>query len=125
MPDATVLLRRIDQILGVSPAQWGLIIDQIVGEIEAAVGDEPVKESTSLRSDLVLKSVVVFAEATLLRFEAPRQFPDSWIHAQLDEQLGLDDLEVAARDVDAETMSFDTVDDLLDHVSKDNRLREP
>lgn len=123
-PDAKVLLHRIDQILGVSPTQWGLIIDQIVGEIEAAVGDEPVKESTSLRSDLVLKSVVVFDEATLLRFEAPRQFPDSWIHAQLDEQLGLDDLEIAARDVDAETMSFDTVDDLLDHVSKDNTSRE-
>jgi hypothetical protein len=125
VPDATVLLPRIVQILSVSPTQWGVIIDQIVGEIEEAVGDEPVKEATSLRSDLVLKSVVVFAGATLLRFEAPRQFPDSWIHAQLDEQLALDDLEVAARDVDAETMSFNTVDDLPDHVSKDNTSREP
>ena len=107
------------------PTQWGLIIDQIVGEIEAAVGDERVKESTRLRSDLVLKSVVVLAEAKLLRFEAPRQFPDSWIHAQLDEQFGLDDLAIAARDVGAETMSFDTVEDLLDHVSKDNTSQEP
>jgi hypothetical protein len=125
VPDAAVLLPRIVQILSVSPTQWGVIIDQIVGEIEEAVGDEPVKEATSLRSDLVLKSVVVLAGATLLRFEAPRQFPDSWIHAQLDEQLALDDLEVAARDVDAETMSFNTVDDLPDHVSKDNTSREP
>jgi len=125
VPDAAVLLPRIVQILSVSPTQWGVIIDQIVGEIEEAVGDEPVKEAISLRSDLVLKSVVVLAGATLLRFEAPRQFPDSWIHAQLDEQLALDDLEVAARDVDAETMSFNTVDDLPDHVSKDNTSREP
>ncbi|RSZ24363.1 cytochrome C5 [Variovorax beijingensis] len=124
-PDATALLRGIDQILGVSPTQWGLIIDQIVGEVEAAVGDEPVQETTSLRSDLVLKSVVVFAGTTLLRFEAPRQFPDSWIHAQLDEQLALDDLAVDAREVDAETVSFNTVDDLLDHVSEDNTPREP
>jgi hypothetical protein len=124
-PDATVLLRGIDQILGVSPTQWGLIIDQIVGEIEAAVGDEPVQETTSLRSELVLKSVVVFAGATLLRFEAPRQFPDSWIHAQLDGQLSLDELAVDAREVDAETVSFNNVDELLDHVSEDNTPREP
>lgn len=124
-PDATALLRGIDQILGVSPTQWGLIIDQIVGEIEAAVGDEPVQETTSLCSELVLKSVVVFAGATLLRFEAPRQFPDSWIHAQLDGQLSLDDLAVDAREVDAETVSFNNVDGLLDHVSEDNTPREP
>jgi hypothetical protein len=123
-PDATALLRGIDQILGVSPTQWGLIIDQIVGEIEVAVGDELVQETTSLRSELVLKSVVVFAEATLLRFEAPRQFPDSWIHAQLDGQLALDDLAVDARE-DAETVSFNTADELLDHVSEDNTPREP
>ena len=84
-----------------------------------------MQETTSLRSELVLKSVVVFAEATLLRFEAPRQFPDSWIHAQLDGQLALDDLAVDAREVDAETVSFNNVDELLDHVSEDNTPREP
>ncbi|MDH6590266.1 hypothetical protein M2165_000155 [Variovorax sp. TBS-050B] len=123
-PDVAALLRGIDQMLGISPTQWDLIIDQIADEIEAAVGDEPVQETTSLRSDLILKSVVVFAGATLLRFEAPRQFPDSWIHAQLDEQLALEDLAVDAREVDAETVSFNTVDDLLDHVSEDNTPRE-
>lgn len=124
-PDPAALLRGIDQILGVSPTQWGQIIDQIVGEIEAAVGDEPVQETTSLRSDLLLKSVVVFAGATLLQFEAPRQFPDSWIHAQLDEQLALDDLAIDAREVDAEAVPFNTPDDLLDHVSEDKAQREP
>jgi len=123
-PDVAALLHGIDQILGISPTQWELIIDQIADEIEAAVGDEPVQETTSLRSDLILKSVVVFAGATLLRFEAPRQFPDSWIHAQLDEQLALEDLAVDAREVDAETVSFNTVDDLLDHVSEDNTPRK-
>ena len=31
--DATALLRSIDRILGVSPTQGGLIIDQIVGRL--------------------------------------------------------------------------------------------
>ena len=122
-PEATALLRGIDRILGVSPRQWGEIIDQVVGEIEAAVGDEPVQEATRLRDDLVLKSVVVFAEATLLRFEAPRQFPDSWIHAQLDDQLALDDLAVDAREGDAETAPFNALDDLLDDISDEDKAR--
>jgi hypothetical protein len=123
-PDVTALLRGIDQILGVSPTHWALIIDQIVSEIEAAVGDEPVQEAIRLRDDLVLKSVVVFSGATLLRFEAPRQFPDNWIHAQPEEQLDLDDVAVDAREVNAETVSFSTLDELLDHISvEENRSK--
>ncbi|MGJ7572578.1 hypothetical protein ACSFBX_18765 [Variovorax sp. RB2P76] len=53
-PDVTALLRGIDQMLGVSPTHWALIIDQIVSEIEAAVGDEPVQEAIRLRDDLEL-----------------------------------------------------------------------
>lgn len=97
-PDLAALLRGIQRILDVSPAQWRVIVDEVVGEIEVAVGDEPVDETTPLRDDLALKSVVVFASATLLRFEAQRQFPDSWIHVQLDEHLAFEDLAVDARD---------------------------
>lgn len=119
-PDPAVLVRGIQRILDVSPEQWRVIVDEVVDEIEAAVGDEPVKETTPLRAELALKSVVVFASATLLRFEAPRQFPDSWIHVQLDEALAFEDLAVDARDPDVQTVSFDTLDDLLDHISAED-----
>lgn len=119
-PDPTVLVRGIRRILDVSPEQWRAIVDEVVDEIEAAVGDEPVNETTPLRAELSLKSVVVFASATLLRFEAPRQFPDSWVHVQLDEALAFEDLAVDARDPDTPTVSFDTLDDLLDHISAED-----
>ena len=109
-----------NSLSGTVPEQWRVIVDEVVDEIEAAVGDEPVNETTPLRADLALKSVVVFASATLLRFEAPRQFPDSWIHVQLDEALAFEDLAVDARDPDAQTVSFDTLDDLLDHISAED-----
>jgi len=119
-PDPAVLVLGIRRILDVSPGQWRAIVDEVVDEIEAAVGDEPVTEGTPLRAELSLKSVVVFASATLLRFEAPRQFPDSWIHVQLDEALAFEDLAVDARDPDTPTVSFDTLDDLLDHISAED-----
>lgn len=119
-PDPAVLVRGIRRILDVSPEQWRAIVDEVVDEIEAAVGDEPVNESTPLRAELSLKSVVVFASATLLRFEAPRQFPDSWIHVQLDEELAFEDLAVDARDPDVQTVTFGTLDDLLDHIGAED-----
>ena len=116
-PDATALLRGIERMLTISTEQWQSVIAEIVGEIEDAVGDEPVDETTDLRDDLALNSVVIFAEATLLRFEAPRQFPDSWIQVQLDDDLALEDLAVEPKDED-DAVEFDSLDDLLDHLSE-------
>ena len=45
-PDVAALLRGIQRILDVSPEQWRVIVDEVVDEIEAAVGDEPVNEAT-------------------------------------------------------------------------------
>ena len=47
---------------------------------------------------------------------APRQFPDSRILVQLDEDFEIENVEVTEDD-GAETIEFDSLDDLLDHIS--------
>lgn len=116
-PDATVLLAAIERLLTITPERWHRIIDSIAQEIEEAVGDQPIAEPIDLRDDLTLSSTVVFHDATLLSFAAPKQFPDSWIRAQLDEDLAVDGVAVDDRDDDVETVEFESVDDLLDHLS--------
>ena len=99
-----------------SESRWRTIIDEIVDDIEDAVDDEPVAEQTALRDDLEATSVVVFADAVLLAFLAPKQFPDSRILVQLDEDLEVDGVEV--RDLDGiETIEVDSLDELLDRIS--------
>ncbi|GIT80728.1 hypothetical protein LLS1_23970 [Leifsonia sp. LS1] len=108
----------VRRLLNLTVADWGGIVDAIAGELEAAVGSEPVEEQTDLRDDLALTSIVVFADATLLSFDAPRQFPDSLIRAQLDPDLAVEDVEVDERDDDGtETLTFSSLDALLDHLS--------
>jgi hypothetical protein len=93
------------------------VIDEVAADIEDAVDDDaPVIDQTDLRDDLEATSVVVFADALLLAFDAPRQFPDSRILVQLDEELEVSGIEVRERD-GVETVEFDTLDDLLDHIS--------
>ena len=77
-------------------AQWKAVIEAIVDEIEDAVEDDSVAEQIDLRDDLEVRSVVVFADAVLLRFEAPRQFPDSRILVQVDENSEVETVEVEA-----------------------------
>ena len=61
------------------------IIEEIAQEVEGAVGDDEVTEPTDLRDDLAIRSVVVFADAVLASFAAPRQFPNGRIRVQLSE----------------------------------------
>lgn len=119
VPDTGVLLAAVDRLLTVTPEQWLRIVDSVAEEIEEAVGDAPVHEPTDLRDDLSLTSTVVFNDALLLSFAAPKQFPDSWIRVQLDEQLAVDGVCIDDKDDDAEVVEFDSLDDLLDHVSED------
>lgn len=114
-PDA--LVAAVSRILSVSESRWRAVIDEVATDIDDAVDDEPVIEQIDLRDDLEATSVVVFADAALLAFLAPKQFPDSRILVQLDEELEVEGVEV--RDLDgAETVDFDTLDDLLDHISR-------
>lgn len=112
--DADELVAAAERIVALSEGEWAAIIAAIVAEIEDAVGDEPVREMTRLDDDLRLHAVVVLSEAVLLAFDAPTQFPDSTIRVQLDADLQVDDLEVHSG---AETVAFDDLDGLLDHVT--------
>lgn len=114
--DLDALLEAISRILSVNETTWRAVIDEVVADIEDAVDDEPVIEQVDLRDDLEATSVVVFADAVLLAFDAPRQFPDSRILVQLDEDLEVSGIEVRDRD-GVETVEFDSLDDLLDHIS--------
>lgn len=114
--DLGALLAAISRILSVNETTWRAVIDEVVADIEDAVDDEPVIEQVDLRDDLEATSVVVFADAMLLAFDAPRQFPDSRILVQLDEDLEVSGIEVRDRD-GVETVEFDSLDDLLDHIS--------
>lgn len=115
--DTGVLLAAVERVLTVSDARWGRIVDSVAGEIEEAVADQSVIEATDLRDDLTLTSMAVFHDAVLLSFAAPNQFPDSWIRAQLDEDLDVDGVVVDEKDDDVAVVEFGSLDDLLDHVS--------
>jgi len=114
-PDA--LVAAVSRILTVSESRWRAVIDEVATDIDDAVDDEPVIEQIDLRDDLEATSVVVFADAALLAFLAPKQFPDSRILVQLDEELEVEGVEV--RELDGtETVDFDTLDELLDEISR-------
>ena len=75
-------------------------IEAVASEIEEAVADDgAIAEQTDLRADIEPKSLVVFADAVLLSLAAPRQFPDSRILVQLDEDLEIENVEVAEDEV--------------------------
>lgn len=110
--DEDALLEAISGILSISESRWRAVIEEVAVEIEDAVADDeaPVIEQTDLRDDLEATSVVVFADAVLLGFLAPRQFPDSRILVQLDEDLEVDGVEVRDRETD-DAGTFTAVED--------------
>lgn len=117
--DHDALIDAVSRILSVGESRWRAVIDEVATDIDDAVDDEPVVEQIDLRDDLEATSVVVFADAVLLAFLAPKQFPDSRILVQLDEDLEVDGVEV--RELDgSESIDFDTLDALLDEISGDD-----
>lgn len=120
--DDDALLAAITRILSVSETRWRAVIDEVADDIDEAVDDEPVLEQIDLRDDLEATSVVVFADAVLVAFDAPKQFPDSRILVQLDGDLEIANIEVRDRDGaeggSVETVDFDSLDDLLDEISR-------
>lgn len=118
--DDDALLEAITRILSVSETRWRAVIDEVADDIDEAVDDEPVLEQIDLRDDLEATSVVVFADAVLIAFDAPKQFPDSRILVQLDDDLEVANIEVRDR-AEGETVEVDDIDDLLDRLSGDDR----
>lgn len=96
--DDDALIAAITRILSVSESRWRAVIDEVADDIDEAVDDEPVLEQVDLRDDLEATSVVVFADAVLIAFDAPRQFPESRILVQLDDDLEVANIEVRDRD---------------------------
>lgn len=117
--DVTIeeLVERVRVFLAMTSEAWMEIIGDTVAELEEAVGDQPILELGSLREDLSVTSVVVFADAVLLSFLAPLQLPDAVVRVQLDNELMFEDIEVAIEGV--ESLEFDNLDDLLDDISKE------
>lgn len=116
--DEDALMAAVERVLSVSESRWRAIVDEVAADIEEVVDDEPVAEQIDLRDDLEASSVVVFADAVLLAFLAPKQFPESRILVQLDADLEVDGIEVRELDGSA-TTEFDSLDDLLDHLTRD------
>ncbi|MFJ4998700.1 cytochrome C5 [Microbacterium sp. NPDC088619] len=120
--DDDTLLAAIARILSVSETRWRAVIDEVADDIDEAVDDEPVLEQIDLRDDLEATSVVVFADAVLIAFDAPKQFPDSRILVQLDDELEVANIEVRDREgAEAEVIEFDDLDGLLERLSGDDR----
>lgn len=96
--DVDALVEAVSRILSVNESRWRAVLDEVADDIDDAVDDEPVIEQIDLRDDLEAASVVVFADAVLLAFDAPKQFPDSRILVQLDDDLEVANIEVRDRD---------------------------
>lgn len=115
--EVTALVDRVAAFLALSPEQWDTLVTRTVTEIEEAAGEVAVP--VALREDLDLTSVVVFIDAVLLSFIAPLQLPDGIVRVQLDADLAFEDIEVQIED-GTETVTFDSMDDLLDHISRED-----
>ncbi|MGS0567225.1 hypothetical protein ACU8V6_00300 [Vibrio alginolyticus] len=100
--DQEALIAAISRILSVSESRWRAVVDEVATEIDDAVNDEPVVEQIDLRDHLEATSVVVFADAVLLAFLAPKQFPMRGFSCSWIEDLEVDGIEVR--------------EDLLDHA---------
>ncbi|QMV74389.1 cytochrome C5 [Comamonas piscis] len=121
--DANALIANTQRFLAMPVERWQQLVNDIVLEVEDAVeeveDDAEVQEPTDLRDDLRLHSVAVFADAVLLSFVAPQQFPQCWVRAQLCEELALEDISIDEDD-SVETLEFKSLDDMLDNLSANN-----
>jgi hypothetical protein len=97
--DLDALVEYAEGVVGLSGKRWVAIVDEVSTELEEAAEEQgAVTETSDLRTELTLVSVTVLPEATLLRFVAPRQFPDSVVLVQLDEDHEINDLSVVEAD---------------------------
>jgi hypothetical protein len=94
--DGEALVASLQGILAIPASTWSRLIDEIATEIEEAVSDTAIREQTDLRTDLDVVAITVFADASLFEFAAPRQFPTARLHAQVNAELELEDIEVVA-----------------------------
>jgi hypothetical protein len=117
--DVNALIANTQRFLAMPVERWKQLVNDVVVEVEEAVEEDEAEEPTDLRDDLRLHSVAVFADAVLLSFVAPQQFPQCWVRAQLCEELALEDISIDEDD-GVETLEFKSLDDMLDNLSANN-----
>ncbi|MEH3089783.1 MAG: cytochrome C5 [Microbacterium arborescens] len=110
------LVAALEGVLAMSETQWRAVTDAVIAELEAVDTAEPAADQVDLDNDLEARSLIVFADAVLVRFEAPRRFPASRILAQLDDAFDVEGVDVEDDD-DIDTVAFDSLDDLIDHLT--------
>ncbi|KQQ49460.1 hypothetical protein [Plantibacter sp. Leaf314] len=93
-PEPAALADLAQRVLSTPTAEWKVLLDRVVSEIEESDELDEVVETAELREDLVLRSVIVFIDAVLLSFDAPKQFPDSSVLVQLDADVAFEAVEV-------------------------------
>ncbi|OII43242.1 hypothetical protein [Plantibacter sp. MMLR14_011] len=119
-PEPAALADLAQRVLSTPVAEWKVLLDRVASEIEEAVESDEVIETADLRDDLVLRSVIVFIDAVLLSFDAPKQFPDSSVLVQLDADLAFEAVEVEPDEDDeegVESIKFSTVEELVRRLS--------
>lgn len=119
-PEPAALADLAQRVLSTPAAEWKVLLDRVASEIEEAVESDEVIETADLRDDLVLRSVIVFIDAVLLSFDAPKQFPDSSVLVQLDADLAFEAVEVEPDEDDeegVESIKFSTVEELVRRLS--------
>lgn len=99
--DVALLIERVEQVLAMGEAEWRNVTDTVIAELEAEDDGaaETAADQVDLDNDLEARSLVVFADAVLVRFAAPRRFRGSRIVAQLNDAFEVEGVDVEDDDV--------------------------
>lgn len=99
-PDIDAIMTSLSDILAISEDRWRAIVDEVVSDIEDALGDEEIGSDVDLRTDLEAVGVGVFADAVIVVFAGATSFPDALVHVQLTPELEVEDIEIVGDDDD-------------------------
>ncbi|CAH0250102.1 cytochrome C5 [Microbacterium sp. Bi128] len=97
-PDIDAIMTSLSDILAISEDRWRAIVDEVVSDIEDALGDEEIGSDVDLRTDLEAVGVGVFADAVIVVFAGATSFPDALVHVQLTPELEVEDIEIVSDD---------------------------
>ncbi|MBT9606838.1 cytochrome C5 [Microbacterium sp.] len=109
-PHIDAIMTSLSDILAISEDRWRAIVDEVVSDIEDALGDEEIGSDVDLRTDLEAVGVGVFADAVIVVFAGATSFPDALVHVQLTPELEVEDIEIVSDDDDEDDEDGDDED---------------
>ncbi len=109
-PHNDAIMTSLSDILAISEDRWRAIVDEVVSDIEDALGDEEIGSDVDLRTDLEAVGVGVFADAVIVVFAGATSFPDALVHVQLTPELEVEDIEIVSDDDDEDDEDGDDED---------------